>query len=325
MIGFIGLVSGYQRPSNPIQYSIKPLSKYGYIQGLCFRNANLYYGTNYGEVVCLKRDEKANLIEKWVLPVSKRNIRQIKATSSHLLVRCDAVDMSETGRSVLYSLEDLMVNGIKRWNDNTVYEGITEDNQWIRCNARGEIVSRFVDKEEGFVVRKELKLGTFDHVSCATIYYHRLYIMTFQGYLWVINIQKEKYVVEGRHQLNFPLSTVIHVSEPSKPEFNSVFVYIGNQEGEMYFTQLFEKRCVGHMRDRINEGVITQILTNGRGVFVAFDDATIMLIEPLKFVELFRIKGQSHYYTHMDSMTLTPRALFYISDDDKLIRFHTIE
>lgn len=293
-----------------------------YIQGLEFGNGHLFYGTNDGKVVCIGRHEQqsSHLIHRWSVPVASRNIRRIQTTQKYLLASCDPEDVQATGKSVLCDLKSGQPLEAVTWTDTTVYEGMSLSQEWMRVNARGDIYSKQCPRDADFQWRLRIPLSSHDQIVCGTLFNDHLYLMTLSGNLWVVEHGSK---IVGRHRTKFPLATTIHVTRPLRSD-NSVFVYVGNQQGEVYFTQITDDACISYTQKRLHDCVVTQMDCNTRGLFVAFEDSTIVGMEILSFRETMRIKGNSHFYTNVDAFSLSPRGLFYISDNDTRIRMTSL-
>lgn len=296
-----------------------------YIQGLEFGNGNLFYGTDDGRIVCLAKTDSAMLLHRWSVPVTTRNIRKIQTNQKYILASCDTESVDATGRSVICDLKSGHILDSIKWRDTTVFEGITFSHEWVRVNAEGDIQSKRVHHDEGFTCRLKLPIGCFDHAVCATLHCDRLYVMTIGGRLWVVDLEQTtgEYKVINRYKTKFPLATTLHVTRPLRSE-NSVFVYAGNQQGDIYFTQITEDQSISETRKTLHSSVVTQIESNSRGLFVAFQDSTIVSMEIMSFRETMRVCGDAHFYTNADSFSLSPRGLFYISDNETQIRVTTL-
>lgn len=298
-----------------------------YIQGLEFGNGHLFYGTNDGNLVCLGRTDNSKLLYRWTMPIATRNIRKIQTNQKYILASCDTETVDATGRSVLCDIKSGHVLDSMRWRDTTVFEGITFSHEWIRVNAEGCISSKFVHRDQAFSCRLRLPLGHHDYIVCGTLHCDRLYLMTLSGNLWIVDMEQQQghgeFKIVDRYKTKFQLATTIHVTRPLRSD-NSVFVYVGNQEGEVYFTQITDRQAISETRKKLHSSVITQMESNMKGIFVAFQDSTIVSMEIMSFRETMRVSGDAHFYTNTDSFSLSPRGLFYISDNETRIRMTSL-
>jgi hypothetical protein len=107
----------------------------------------------------------------------------------------------------------------------------------------------------------------------------------------------------------------MHVLEPYKGrDRNTIFVYIGNAVGDVYFIQITEEKCISHSQKKVHDASVTQIESNSRGVFFSFDDCTIKGMEMLTMQEFFSKRIHGTLYHHTDNFCLSPRGLFNICD-----------
>lgn len=291
-----------------------------YLQGLHYSDGRLYYGTNDGSVVCLTRNEKGTFQQMWRSYVSKRNIRKIKSTQDHMLVSCDPImvsgieDVCETGRTLLCELESGNVVDSQVWHDTTVYETITEHaGEWVRCNVRGDIFVKSIKAtvDTDICHRGRIPLRTGDFLSSAFVYEQKLYAISVVGEFFVMSLKDMK--VQLRDNIHFKTSTSMHVLEPYKGrDRNTIFVYIGNASGEIYFIQITEEKCISHSQKKVHDAGVTQIESNSCGVFFSFDDSTIKGMEALTMQEFFSKRVEGTLYHQTDSFCLSPRGLFSI-------------
>lgn len=322
MMAVVWRVAGFHPQPISVIRPYPPMPKY--IQGIEFGNGNLFYGTNDGKIVCVGRDE-AKLRHRWSVPITSRSIHRIQTTHKYLLASCDTVRRNETGRSVLCDIQTGSVLDVVSWADTTMFEAVTFGNEWIRVNMRGDILGKAFPRDGPFSLKLRLPLGSSDYVLCGTMYKEKLYLMTMNGNLWVVNIEPGvPCEVLNRYATRFQFATTIHVTEPLRSE-NSAFVYVGNQDGDVYFTQLTEGECVSHTQRRLHPSVVTQIESNSCGLFIAFQDSTIVAMEIISFREVMRVHGNAHFYPNVDAFSLSPRGIFYISDNERCIRVKSLE
>lgn len=294
-----------------------------YIQGLHYTNGNLFYGTNEGNLCCITRNDNAKLQQKWFRPISSRNIQRIKGNDKSLLITCDSV-YGEAGRSVVCDMDSGHVMDNHVWKDTTIFETLTDSNEWIRVNAQGEMVTKVLHRETEFTLKYRIPMSSMDFVTCATIHNDRLYAITMNGKMFVVNL--ERLEIETWHAIHLQLPTCIHVVSPhgTNGPTNSVFVYVANQSGTVYFTQITEGHTMSHTMKQVHHAVATQIDSNHQGVFISFGDSHIVGLEMLSFRQLYSIKTENPCYTNVDSFCLSPRGLFFIDNRKNEIRMETI-
>lgn len=314
MMTMLSFVSSYIR-INPSLPSIK------YIQGIHYNSGSLYLGTNDGYMACVTKNDDYKLYRKWISPVSRRNIRKISSSLNYLLVECDATNVEETGKTVLCSIEDGTVLDQQSWRDTTILEKMVNNKEWIRCAYDGTIVSKIFNHDDDFKVRCRLPLLSSDYITAATIYEDCMYMITLNGYLWVLDVNSFKII--NRYQLNFYLASSIEVVK-IYPESSSVFIYIGNQEGSIQFLNIKDGKIISQTNKHVMDGVVTKILSNKKDVFVGFQSSEIFQFDIISFDEITRMKTNHEFYSNVDSISLSSNGLFTISDNEKEILLHPL-
>jgi len=300
---------------DPLMPSIK------YIQGVHYNAGSLYFGTNRGEIVCVRKDDTYNLYRKWMNVVTKRGIRKIKSTSKYVLVDCDANSFDETGRTVLCSIDDGKIVDQQIWRDSTVFEHIVKENEWVRCSYDGTVVSKMLNQEDEFVMKCRIPLMTSDYVTTSVIYDGKMYLVTLNGFLWIIDMNDFKII--NRYQLNFYMASSMTVDRLHSTS-SSVFIYIGNQKGNIYFINMKDDTIICHTEKVIHNGVVTHILSNRKDVFVAYHDKEIFQFDMLSFDPIHRMKMNTESYANIDSLSLSPRGLFFISDNERELMLYPL-
>lgn len=298
----------------------RTLKQSKYIQGLHYGDGNLYFGTNCGRVCCIERDDNAKLEEKWINTFSSRNIQKISGTDDSLLISCDSVD-GEMSRTVICDAKTGNVLDDMFWKDTTIYETLTDKNEWIRVNAYGEVMVKTATRENDFQVKYRMPIHNMDFISTATIYKRKLYAVTMSGKLFVINI--DDFDLTLWHRLHIEIPTCIHVM--NHPQTHAEFLYIGNHEGIVHFTQIVDGKMSQHTQKHVHNAVATQIDSNYQGVFVSFDDSQIVALEIMSFRELFSVRTNNPCYINIDSFCLSPRGIFYPDNINKKIELENID
>lgn len=304
---------------------VKPMqtSTTKYIQGLHYTNGHLFYGTNEGQLYSIRKDDKTKLHQKWFQKISSRNIQRIRSNGKLLLITCDSVG-GEAGSSVVCDVTSSRILERKLWKDTTVYETLTDNNEWIRVNARGHVESKQALDVAPFSLHYRIPMSSMDFLTCATIHKNRLYATTMQGKLVVVDLIRKTIVTW--HSIHMDLSTCIHVASPpaSSDASNSVFVYIANQQGYVYFTQITGGIVTSHTMKSVHSSFATQIDSNQQGVFVSFGDSHIVSLEMMSFREQYSVKTGNPSFTNIDSFCLSPRGLFYVDNKKNEICMETL-
>lgn len=289
-----------------------------YIQGIHYSNGDLFFGTDNGNICCLSRNSNADLSRKWVQTVSTRNVQRIDGNRDNLLITCDS-ERGEAGRSVICDIQSGKHVDTHIWQDTTVYETLTDDNEWMRLNSYGELMTKVLHRDNEFTVKYRIPISSLDFVSCAKIHKKRLYAVTLSGKLCVIHL--EKLEIETWQKLNIVIPTCIHVANPSNSD--ALFMFIANLEGSVHFSQMINGKITSYTEKHVHNSVATQIGSNYQGVYISFEDSYIAGFEILSFREMFSFKTHNPSYKNVDSFCLSPRGLFYVDNVNNEIRMET--
>lgn len=300
-----------------------------YVQGIDYRRGHLVFGTDDGHVCCMvNAHPRRRLLEKWTTQVSMRNLRRISGNDDYVLVTCDPIDSDEVSRTVVCDLETGGIRDTKVWTDTTVFESLTSENEWVRLNVYGELMTKLLHRDDEFTRRLGLPLRNSDFVTAATIHKNKLYVITMDAKLFIVSL--ENFNMVAYHSLHIDVPTCIHViHHPSTAHTNVEFLFVGNYQGMIHFAQLNDDKITSQthkrMRETDHDAIVTQIRSNHHGVFASFDSAEITGIEMMSFRELFRIKTPSPTFINVDAFCVSPMGLFYIDNDKREIRLETLQ
>lgn len=304
-------------------YVIKPDYNVKYIQGLHYNNGDLFYGTNTGHIVSVTRKDDG-VVTKWFNKLSNRNIKSIESFNKKLLVDCDATHIEETSRTFICSEEDGNVMDSCSWKDTTVVQGLY-DSIWLRCNTMGMVESKHIFTENTFINRCQLKLKEGDYLTCGIVKKNRLYTMSLNGQLTIIDTDTFKVI--WKQNTDFKLSTCINIYE--KFGNNSSFIYIGNQIGEIFFIQLTDDNKISSTRKILNTVAITNIHMHPHGPVFSFADATIQGLKFLSFDSFLEMnlgnhnrKGEDIPYMYQNYFTLSKQGLFTVQNQKDIVLYN---
>jgi outer membrane protein assembly factor BamB len=294
-------------------YTIKSDLPIKYIQGLHFKNGNLYYGSNNGYITSVAR-KNSDVVTKWYKKISNRNIKSIDSfDDKHLLIDCDATHFEETSRTFICSEEDGNIIDSCSWKDTTIVQGIYKTN-WLRCNVNGSIECKDILNDNQFKMVCKVPIIDGDYISCGVVKYDMLYTMSLNGKLTIIDIESFKII--WTQNTKFKLSTCINVNDSFGR--NTSFIYIGNQKGEIYFLQLTDNKIISTNTNTLHNIPMLHIYMHPLGPICYFMDSTL---QGLKFIS-FELFLHMQLQKNNNQFALSKQGLFTIQNENEIVLYN---
>ena len=121
----------------------------------------------------------------------------------------------------------------------------------------------------------------------------------------------EKKTIETKTFVDFKLSTCMEIHIPYQNS-NTIFVYAGNNEGQLFFAQFKNEQLMFQNKKHIHSSIMMDIIINSKGLFLAFLDSQLIGLEQMNFTPFMNIKTNALFQLNTDCLTTSFRGIFYI-------------
>jgi hypothetical protein len=307
---------------------IKPFikHKFKYLQGLYFSDNKLVYGTNNGYLSCLFKNDDGILSEKWSVQHNKRNIKKISCQDDKLIIQCDAENYDTTGMTNILDIKNGQLLYQFEWTDTSIFEYITEDNQFIRCNPKGYIYIYCLDTLKNRNILFSLPKNDF--IISATYHKKYIYMTSFNGIFYIVDVKESKMI--SKINLNNILITTMNIHIYQNNE-NSLFLYTGDMNGVLSFYHIVDqkkilsshnqKKILSHSQTKYNDCPMTSIQMSVKGPIMSFTDSRIIGVQYLTFAPFLNISMNTNFYINIHSIYVSSLLLFTLTHDNNICIF----
>lgn len=299
---------------------------FSYLQGLSCNDRSMLLGTNCGSLISIGKNERGELVQKWVRDIGVRNIQKIYSDDEYIIARLDTDNFVEKpfGESVIID-HTKSIKPIYRIHhtNHLIYDCFPQHKTYVNIYSNGQLRKctwndypseshrHFYDTTHAI---KNLNNDETIHLACHTP--KKIYMITSNlRFGWLT----EECEFVDMHDVSFlGMPTSIHIKHARD---ETIFVYIGTSSGSVVFLQFNGPDCVIRNKLQISESLssVTQISSNynGQTIYASTADCYIVGFNMISFEITFRVKTTyDQFHSNTDNFMVKKNSI--ITYDNKI-------